>query len=692
MPDISILFYLAIAIVVIGGIIGEIISLKKYYRQSNFDQKIIKHLSKQKTNIATKNVKSSINDYLEKVIEDLLGHKINIDTIHLKSWINDHLETENDKPIINNNKYILKQYPDIFNESTRSNLRFIGTLCTAIGVLGTFYGIQAGIADIPLGSLNKTDALLEAVGTLLEGMKTAFSTSLMGLGCGSLFTIFLFFTDSIKQSQHDKLRKSLHRITVTKKDGRDDAVNSLKEIAASFRNFDVEANSRASQALERVAQNLDARIIGTEVGNAVSVQLDRTIETRLTPVFNNIADSQKTLTEISTVQRNVLENLIIEMKNQLIIPLVDRLDQSATLTQQASAAVTKLNNELGGISEKLADSIVTIQQFQQETLGELNNFASSLQSTLHDFQRDTTNVLQETGVSITKAVETSITGMESQREAFQESAAQAANTFRGIREDLEQSLKTQSDQQKEILQVVYSRFLQILNQANENFTTQTQTLETVGKEASQLMNNAKENLEQTLTNIDDTLQNTRVTVQEELQTFRIEYQNSLTQFFNEQNQLLEGTLGTQRNALQEVVDNLRDAFAEETQRRQSLMNDLTNTINEVTRGMNEIDQVTNTMQTRVREIQQLAAAMGLNSGERLTQLQELSRNIGTATQEFNLLLHSWENHLNNYMNVSTQWQTKFFNEADSSIAKVCSGLLETANVLVKIENDRRWNQ
>jgi hypothetical protein len=108
--------------------------------------------------------------------------------------------------------------------------------------------------------------------------------------------------------------------------------------------------------------------------------------------------------------------------------------------------------------------------------------------------------------------------------------------------------------------------------------------------------------------------------------------------------------------------------------------------------MNEIDQVTNTMQTRVREIQQLTAAMGLNSGERLTQLQELSRNIGTATQEFNLLLHSWENHLNNYMNVSTQWQTKFFNEADSSISKVCSGLLETANVLVKIENDRRWNQ
>ena len=668
------LFHWTTVIVLGVAVAYEIYTVIDYWRQSNRDIKAVEKLT----------------ELLEK--ED---KKIKYQNKYLDEWIDEHLETEeteNYEPIITNKKCILKQYPEILTHSTRSNLRFVGTLCTAIGVLGTFYGIQAGIGNIPLNNLDNTQSLLSGVAGLLEGMKTAFSTSLMGLGSGSLFTICLFVTDSIRQSQHDKLRKSLHKITVTKKDSRDDAVNSLKEIAASFRNFDFNANLRASQALERVAQNLDARIIGTEVGNAVSLQLDRTMETRLTPVFNNIADSQKTLTEISTVQRTVLENLIIEMKNKLIIPLVDRLDQSATLTQQASAAVTKLNNKLGGISEKLANSIVTIQQFQQETLGELNNFASSLQSTLHDFQRDTTNVLQETGVSINKAVETSITGMESQREAFKESAEQAANTFTGIREDLEQSLKTQSDQQKEILQVVYSRFLQILNQANENFTTQTQTLETVGKEASQLMNNAKENLEQTLTNIDDTLQNTRITVQEELQTFRIEYQNSLTQFFNEQNQLLEGTLGTERNALQEVVDNLRDAFAEETQRRQSLMNDLTNTINEVTRGMNEIDQVTNTMQTRVREIQQLAAAMGLNSGERLTQLQELSRNIGTATQEFNLLLHSWENHLNNYMNVSTQWQTKFFNEADSSISKVCSGLLETANVLVKIENDRRWNQ
>ncbi|MTJ54263.1 hypothetical protein FJR38_17195 [Anabaena sp. UHCC 0253] len=654
-------FYAAITIIFIVAVCWESFTVIKHWNQSNGDKKAIKHLS---------------------------GKKSKINKNDLESWINEHLETS--KPI--NGKYILKQYPEILTHSTRSNLRFVGTLCTSIGVLGTFYGIQAGIGGIPLNDLNNTQSLMSGVAGLLEGMKTAFSTSLMGLGSGSLFTIFLFITDSIRQSQHDQISRGLHRITVTGKNGRDDAANSLKEIAESFKNFDFQANLRGSQALQKVAQNLDAKIIGTEVGNAVSSQLDRIIQTRLTPVFNNIATSQETLNQITTVQRDVLENLISEMKNQLIMPVVERLDQSATLTQEASKSVTKLNDELGGISEKLANSIVTIQQFQQETLGELNKFANSLKTTLHDFQTDTTGVLETTGIAISNAVEKSIEGMESQRQAFEESAEQAANTFTGIRENLEQSLTTQSEQQKLMLQRVYSVFSRILNQANENFTVQTQTLETVGREASQLMNNAKDNLESTLTNIDETLQNTRVTVQNELQTFRIQYQDSLTQFFNDQNQLLESTLGTQRDALSEVVNDLRNAFAEETQRRQSLMRDLSNTMNQVQRGINEIDQVSIAMQNRIRDIQQLTAAMGLNSGERLTQLQELSRNVGTATQEFNLLLHGWENHLNNYIDTSTKWQTKFFNEADESMSKVCNGLLETANVLVTIENNRRINE
>lgn len=282
-----------------------------------------------------------------------------------EEWIDEHLETKNNKPvqIEGKGKYILKQYPEILTHATRSNLRFVGTLCTAIGVLGTFYGIQVGISDIPLNNLNNTESLLVGVTGLLDGMKTAFSTSLMGLGTGSLFTFILFITDSVRQSNHDQISRALHKITIAGKDSQQEAVSSLKEISESFKKFDFTANLRASQALEKVAKFLDAKVIGEEVGNAVSIQLDRTIESKLTPVFNNISVTQVKLTEITTIQKNVLESLIDEMKTQLIIPVCEKLEQSADLTLRASQSVTKLNNELGSISQKLADSITTIQQF-----------------------------------------------------------------------------------------------------------------------------------------------------------------------------------------------------------------------------------------------------------------------------------------------------------------------------------------
>ena len=107
------------------------------------------------------------------------------------------------------------------------------------------------------------------------------------------------------------------------------------------------------------------------------------------------------------------------MRVEVIEPVADRLDESAELTRQASQAVTNLHNELGGISQSLASSIETIQNFQQETLVELQNFANNLGQTLNQFQTDTTGVLERTGEEINRAVEQSIVGMTAQREAFQ---------------------------------------------------------------------------------------------------------------------------------------------------------------------------------------------------------------------------------------------------------------------------------
>ena len=62
----------------------------------------------------------------------------------------------------------------------RKNLRrnftqYAPTLLTSLGILGTFFGIVAGLLGFDTNDIDSS------IGTLLEGMKTAFITSLFGI-------------------------------------------------------------------------------------------------------------------------------------------------------------------------------------------------------------------------------------------------------------------------------------------------------------------------------------------------------------------------------------------------------------------------------------------------------------------------------------------------------------------------------
>lgn len=65
---------------------------------------------------------------------------------------------------------------------------------TAVGLLGTFVGIAIGLADIPQGTsggLPSTEGLMQSIDTLIGGMSTAFSTSIVGI-TASIWWIFAF--------------------------------------------------------------------------------------------------------------------------------------------------------------------------------------------------------------------------------------------------------------------------------------------------------------------------------------------------------------------------------------------------------------------------------------------------------------------------------------------------------------------
>ncbi|MEH1936738.1 MAG: hypothetical protein V7L14_24155 [Nostoc sp.] len=601
-------------------------------------------------------------------------------------WLKDHLGTDDSSRFRQQDGYfILIKYPSVLAQAIpRSSLRFVTTLCTAIGLLGTFYGIQQGLQGINL-STEDPKQLMTASKELLVGMKTAFSTSMMGLGSGSLFLLVLFGRDSLRQKLRDSLRQKLKAIATLKT-----ADNSNHEVA---------------EALGLVAKNLtglkqlNAEGIGQAVGRSIAEQfaglnqlsaqaIGQAIGQQIKPALGEMFKEQKKLREIQENQgQRVLEELIKDLRIQVLEPIADRLDKSAELTQQASTAVLTLHKELGGISQNLASSILTIQNFQKETLVELQGFANNLGNTLNQFQKDTKGVLQQTADEINRAVDQSIQGMTAQRSAFETSAVQAAATFQGIREELQTALQERAAIEKQMLQATQSGIIQILTEANRTFHEQTNTLKTVGDQAYGLMNGAKDNLLGTLGNIDATLTATRQTVEEDLTKFRQEYQENLQIFFQKQNYLLEGTLGKQQEGLSGVVKNLDQVFREEFERRSKLTQ--------------EVDGSMTKIQKSVEQINKLVSAAGLNDSQRLMQIEKLASGIGQQVQrvdnsyrdlnqKFDHSLQSWQSHLEGSMQRTVNLQQSFFQQADTSMARVCGDLLETAKVLAAANDNRQF--
>ena len=470
---------------------------------------------------------------------------------------------------------------------------------------------------------NDVNQSLNSAITLIDGMKTAFFTSLLGLGSSTILSAILAVTDKLRRDRCYRLRQQLDEV----------ATLETTEKAMARLNFDSTAD--AAKQLAGLAREFNAEAIGEAVGRAIAQQFDVIVESRLAPTFNQIADSQLRLEKLTNDQREVLANLIGNMRTELIVPVTERLDQSASLLnrsaevlESASNAIQVLNQDLAGIALKLADASANLEGFQKKTLVQLMQFSNSLKVTLTQFQTATQEVL--------------------------------VGTAREIRDGTKE----------------------ILTQAQMTFQEQNDILRTVGQETSGLMTSARKSLESSLTNIDTRLQQMSDTTQQQLETFQVAYQRNLQEFFDRQNNLLEESLGKQRDGLAGVVNNLNVVFQEEYQRRKEISEDLSLKVKEIQNATTSVSQLVNSME--------------VSHPIKMAQLESISRIVGSQLEQLeisNNKLHdgyqvSMES-LGKMLQEMIDGEQNFFKKADSSMAKVSGGLLDAANVLVEVTREAR---
>lgn len=609
-----------------------------------------------------------------------------------QSWARANLSTvlQGDKLIIEKQGGLyLTRAPlyQILIPEFKSPGRSAPALLTSLGVTGTFLGITLGLAGFNIQDVGQdSSSLITSAVVLLDGMKTAFYTSLAGLGSSVIFMIYMQYANRNQNQKIDKVNNKLSQ--VLREESATNYLKQLVELNHKQDNTDVQQQSAASmlalsqglsgfmEQLQGVTQSLD----GEGMAERIATSVGQVMQESMVPVLSEFKSELAIFREIKEEnQQQLVSNLISTIKEELITPVTEELSKTTAAVNATTQVSEKLNENVAQVLSEVARTVETIDSFNQSTMQQLQAFAQQLSTVLTGFKEDTHSTMQAITTKVEDVLNISIQGMEAQRAAFDGSAERATLAFEGMGDKLEDALDQRAQSESALFSEMETRIQALLHSTSANFDRQTDILEKTGQEAGQLMQSAREELERGLGDIDTKVLSMSQTVQSELESFRTQYQENMTNFFNDQNNLLEDTLGKQRNNLMEVVDRFKQVFEEEYQTRHNLLQELT--------AQHEH------LQKSANTIQQLAKAIGLTETATMSQLQDVAHTIGRhvgdlkkeyiqASSAFKEVTEGLPKAMEQYFSHANQSTELFFQNFDDASSKIHNRLAQAADFLV----------
>ncbi|EPP4133955.1 hypothetical protein ACUOEB_002195 [Vibrio vulnificus] len=380
-----------------------------------------------------------------------------------------------------------------------SRYKLIPALLTSIGITGTFLGITLGLSEFTMAGDSK--ALLASAAELLEGMKTAFYTSLAGLGTSALFMVWMKISSSVLAKAQKELIS-----TLSSQYFEASPIYYLKNMSNEGQKEVLEAQLRSASAMELMGEKMEATSqslaqLGTSfngevIAKQISTALAESIETSMTPMLGEIKQELSALKDIKEQsQKELVELLIQEMKSELIAPVVEELSKTSAAVTSSNEITSQLNSNIERVVTSTSETVDTINEFQKETMLKLQSFAESLKGILASFKEDTQGAMTSIASEVNTMLNNASQGMDSLRVAFEQSANKAASAFEGMKNSLEAALDERQNAEKDLFENVTGRINDLLSDISNSFESQTSVLAQTGETASQMMTQAQKDFE-----------------------------------------------------------------------------------------------------------------------------------------------------------------------------------------------------
>lgn len=247
--------------------------------------------------------------------------------------------------IIYSYNYISKKEDERTENEHRKIIESLPTIISTLGVLGTFAGITWGLYNFNTSNIN------ESIPTLLEGLKTAFFTSLTGMVGSMLLSYRINNLFDEKEKGVSDINQAAAQICSALKNQSNASITTLQSISQNIQKQIQAQNTFYSNVTTNI-QNINSALI-TMIADIKSLKQDvTTIKNSSSNQNINIASIAEDIAKVETTIKDVNENT-------KVLPKIK--DGINSILEDTNGIKEKSNNQeltLSSISSTIEDSLL----------------------------------------------------------------------------------------------------------------------------------------------------------------------------------------------------------------------------------------------------------------------------------------------------------------------------------------------
>ena len=457
---------------------------------------------------------------------------------------------------------------------------------TAIGVIGTFVGLQIGLSEMNISSDVTLDEMKTGISTVIGGAKVAFMTSVWGV---TLSVTFNFIEKILELKIRTKIHKlqdhidnifprlspedQLQTIAENSSESRESLQGLAEQIGVKMQESMLTATKGISEALETTLNEIMAPAISklvdeTSEGNQKALE---DLLTKFMDGFGGQGEQQRAAMESTSQQVNnsitsmsqTMEKFISTMENQLGSLQTAFNENQVRAASREQQLATNIGGQITSLTESISAQSNVLTDFVQQQMDSLNNTFETRETLAAQRaeQRDTALTNQTNAIST--STQQLVSEINSSIQQQQASSEQILQQGQSLQQSIESTVLASTQATNSMLQSASE-----LNSAAESMRLFGSHVRDAGNQLSGAVTNA-------------------VTTTSDL---AIQNQNSSTQMETLRRQLLNDTakFGKLSDQINNMILNAGNTFSELSTSQEKYLTSLRDNVSKLSEQMTQL--------------------------------------------------------------------------------------------------------